>query len=125
MAMPEWMQWAGGAITMLGGGAGFVAFVKARPEARKINAEAAATLGDSSVRIVQGLEEELTYLRTEVRAVKEKQNAAEREQKQREQQQYIRLRAHERWDNTIAQKLRDLGEDVTDPPPLYPDPTAA
>lgn len=125
MAMPEWMQWAGGAVTLLGGGAGFVAFIKARPEARKINAEAAAILGDSSVRIAQGLEEELTYLRNEVRAVKEKQETAERQREHREQQQYARLRAHERWDNTIAQKLRDLGEDVTDPPPLYPDPTAA
>lgn len=121
MAMPEWMQWAGGAVTLLGGGAGFVAFIKARPEARKIDAEAAATLGDSSVRIVQGLEEELTYLRSEVRAVKDKQEAVEREQRIKEQQQYFRLRAHERWDNTIAQKLRDLGEDVTDPPPLYPE----
>lgn len=122
MAMPEWMQWAGGAVTLFGGGAGFVAFIKARPEARKIDAEAAAQLGDSSVRIVQGLEEELTYLRNEVRAVKEKQESVEREQRRKEQQEYYRLRAHERWDNTIAQKLRDLGEDVTDPPPLYPDP---
>lgn len=121
MSIPAWAQILGyvfGTGGLLGGGA--LAY-KARPEAQKIKAEAAQVLNASAIAIVQGVEKELEALRAKVEKLEER----EEERDRRDVEQDRRLRRHERWDMDMVRQLRDKGIDVPDPPPLYPDPTAA
>lgn len=104
-----------GAVAGLGGvGTTAAMLLKARPEGRKTNADAAKVIQDASADWVQSVSDELKELKREVVTLKR-----EREQDQR------RLRVHERWDNAMADQVRQLGGIVSDPPPLYPDPTMA
>ena len=114
MSLSQWGPWIGAIVGAGGLGTGAVALFKARPEANKIKADAAQVLQDASADWVQAVSDELKDLRREVATMKR-----EREQDHR------RLRVHERWDNEVADQVRRLGGHVTDPPPLYPDPTPA
>ena len=115
--------WVGLAVGAGGGGliSGLVTLYKARGEAGKTKADSAAALSSSAVAIVQGVQQELEALRDKVEQLEER----EEERDRRDTVQERRLRVHERWDSTVAEKLRSLGEDIADPPPLYPDTTAA
>lgn len=114
MSLAEWGPWIGALVGAGGLGTGAVALLKAKPEAKKINADAAQVLQDASADWVQAVSDELKELRREVALLKR-----EREQDHR------RLRVHERWDNEMADQIRRLGGHVPDPPPLYPDPSMA
>lgn len=119
----------------LGGGTGLAALitalvllVKARPENRLKNAEAAKVIQDASADWVLGVSEDLKALRASDRTLRAKVATLEQERDQRKRRddlQERRLRKHETWDRNVAEQLRELGGSVTDPPPLYPDPTAA
>jgi hypothetical protein len=112
----------------LGGGTGLAALitalvllVKARPENRLKNAEAAQVIQDASADWVKGVREDMSALRGRITELE----TAQRAQEARDAAQATRLRFHERWDRNIAEQVRELGGHVSDPPPLYPDPTAA
>lgn len=124
-AASEIVQWVGAGIAALGGTAGIAAFIKARPEARKINADSAQVLSASSVAFVQGVSHEMAALREEIATLRGKIAQQEEKFKRREMQQDRRLRRHERWDVDMVHRLRSQQIDVPDPPPLYPDSTAA
>lgn len=94
--------------------------LKARPEAKKLEAEATKGVADSAASLAQGFAEDMKSLRAEVAGLKKKLDA----QELREEQQERRLIIHEQWDRKVAERLRDLGEPIPDPPPLYPDPTS-
>lgn len=114
MTLAEWGPWIGAIIGTTGLGTGAVALFKARPEAKKIKADAAQVIQDASADWVTAVSSELKELRLEVAAFRR-----EREQDHR------RLRVHERWDTVMADEVRRLGGKVSDPPPLYPDPAPA
>jgi hypothetical protein len=78
-------------------------------------------VADSAAALAQGFAEDMRTLRAEVAGLKSKLEA----QELREERQERRLIFHERWDRQVAERLRDLGETIPDPPPLYPDHTAA
>lgn len=121
MSATELVAWAG---VVLGGTgvAGMVAvLVKARPEAKKLEAEATKGVADSAASLAQGFAEDMKILRSEVAALKKKLD----QQEDREERQERCLIVHEGWDRSVAQKLRDLGEEIADPPPLYPNTTLA
>lgn len=121
MSAPDWAAWAGLAL----GGTGIAGMVgvllKARPEAKKLESAATKDVADSAASLVQGFAEEMKELRGEVVLLKKKLD----QQEDREERQERRLIIHEAWDRSVAQKLRDLGEEIADPPPLYPDPAPA
>lgn len=114
--------------TWVGGGAGLgglllavTALAKARPEARKVNADAAKVFTDASATFAVTVNAQMDGLRAELAEVKQKL----REREHREDRQERLLLVHERWDYDVAHQVRQLGGHVADPPPLYPDPTAA
>lgn len=117
----ELAAWAGLAGSVLSVGGVIAVLIKARPEARKLQADATKGVADSAAALAQGFADDVKYLRSEVLLLKRKLN----EQEDREERQERRLIIHESWDRSVAQKLRDLGEEISDPPPLYPDPTLA
>lgn len=115
-------------VAWLGGGTGVAALItaialllKARPESRKTNADAAKVIQDASADWVKGVREDMAALRSRVAELEQ----AQRAQAARDASQATRLRLHERWDQRIAEQVREFGGSVSDPPPLYPDPAAA
>lgn len=118
MSATDYAAWAGVAL----GGSGIATMIavllKARPEARKLEADATKGVADSAAALAQGFAEDMRSLRSEVAGLKSKLDA----QELREEQQERRLIIHEQWDRKVAERLRDLGEPIPDPPPLYPDP---
>lgn len=121
MTATEFVAWAGMALGGTGVAGMITLLVKARPEARKLEAEATKGVADSAAALAQGFAEDMKILRAEVAGLKKKLD----EQEDREERQERRLILHEQWDRKVAQRLRDLGEDIVDPPPLYPDPATA
>lgn len=121
MSLAEWGPWIGAIIGAGGLGTGVVALLKAKPEARKITADAAQVIQDASADWVLAVSEDLKELRRKV-AVLEKERA---DRERYDVVQERRLRIHERWDIDMAEQIRRLGGTVTDPPPLYPDPAPA
>lgn len=125
MTISEWAPWIGGAIATIGGGAGIASFVRARPEANKIDADAAKVIQETSAEMVRTVRESV---REDMVALKARVAELERTLKEREARDVLqdrRLRTHERWDQTVTDRLRGLGQNLPDPPPLYPDPMTA
>lgn len=121
MNATEIAAWIGAAAGLGGVGTTFGMLFKAKSESRKTNADAdkskadaVKVIQDASAGWVQSVSEELRELRREVAALRRERDHDHR-----------RLRIHERWDIDMAHQVRQLGGHVTDPPPLYPDPTAA
>lgn len=121
MSATDYAAWAGVVLGGTGIASVIAVLVKARPEAKKLESEATKGVADSAASLAQGFAEDMRSLRAEVQALKKKLD----EQEDREERQERRLIIHEAWDRSVAQKLRELGQDVADPPPLYPDPTPA
>jgi hypothetical protein len=118
----------GDIATWVGGGAGLgglllaiAALAKARPEARKVNADAAKVFTDASATFAVSVATQMEGMRAELAEVKRKL----REREEREDRQERLLLVHERWDYDVAHQVRQLGGEVSDPPPLYPDSTNA
>lgn len=114
--MQQVLTWVAGA----GGLAGIGALIQARPNARKLKADAAAVLNDSSGRLLAEALKRIDHQGAAIDRL-EKQ-LAERERQQHAQDR--RLIRHERWDIAIAEQVRQLGGSVGDPPPLFHDATA-
>lgn len=107
-------------IAALGGLAGMGSLLQVRPNARKLRADAAAVLTDSSGRL---LAEALKRIDDQGAAIERlEEQLADRERQQNAQDR--RLIRHERWDIAIAEQVRQLGGQVGDPPPLFHDATA-
>lgn len=125
MNLAEWGPWIGGLFAAVGGTAGIAAFIKARPEAKKLDADAAKVIQETSADMVksvrESVREDMAALRSRIAELEQDR----RERDLRDRMQYQRLRVHQSWDEQIARKLRELGEEISDPPPLYPDPTLA
>lgn len=121
MTATEYVAWAGLALGGTGVAGMIAVLLKARPEAKKLEAEATKGVADSAASLAQGFADEMRTLREDVAALKKRL----RETEDREERQDRRLIVHESWDRSVAQKLRDLGEEISDPPPLYPDPAPA
>lgn len=121
MSAPDWVAWAG-AVAGSGGVGGWVyQLARARSEARKTNADTVQVITDASGKVVENLSKQLDKMQARIDLLEQKLG----DQEMREERQERRLIVHESWDRKVAQKLRDLGEDIPDPPPLYPDPTMA
>jgi hypothetical protein len=118
MNFAVWGPWLGGVFAAVGGTAGIVSFIKARPEAKKIDADAAKIIQETSAELVKTVRESV---REDMAALKAR--VADLENKERAQE--IRNRQHVRWDDDVVRRARDHGIPVADPPPLYPDPTLA
>ncbi len=105
----------GGVLTAIG------LVIKARPEAKKIGADTAHVLTTASSELVQRMATQMDKMQARIDTLETKLEA----QELREERQERRLIIHEQWDRKVAERLRDLGEPIPDPPPLYPDPTLA
>jgi hypothetical protein len=103
----EIIGWAFG-----GGGVGKMLYdvIRARSDARKVDANAAKTLVAAAHDSANEWQRDLAEIRAEVRELRADQRAQDR-----------RISAHLHWDTLVAAKLRALGETITDPPPLYAD----
>lgn len=125
MTLAEWGPWIGGLIAAVGGTAGIAAFIKARPEAKKLDADTAKVIQETSADMIktvrESVREDMAALRARVAELEQDRKDRDR----RDEMQYRRLRVHQTWDEQIARKLRELGEEIADPPPLYPDPSLA
>lgn len=125
MSLAQWGPWIGALIAAVGGTAGIASFIKARPEAKKLDADTAKVIQETSADMIKTVRESV---REDMAALRSRVAELEQDRKDRvrlDEMQIRRLRVHQSWDEQIARKLRELGEDISDPPPLYPDPTAA
>lgn len=125
MNLAEWGPWVGGLFAAVGGTAGIAAFIKARPEAKKLDADAAKVIQETSADMVKSVRESVREDMAALRARVAELEQDRRDRDRRDELHYRRLRVHQTWDEQIARKLRELGEEIGDPPPLYPDPTLA
>ncbi|MFD4196612.1 hypothetical protein [Amycolatopsis thermoflava] len=93
-----------------GGGAGKMLYdlLKARSDARQMNAAATKDLVAAANDSAAAWQQDVEDLRGELR----KLWAGQRKQDER-------ITAHLRWDRHVAEQLRELGGTVPDPPPLY------
>jgi hypothetical protein len=123
--LADWGPWIGGIFAAVGGTAGIAAFIKARPEAKKLDADAAKVIQETSADMVKSVRESVREDMAALRARVAELELDRKERDRRDELQYRRLRVHQSWDEQIARKLRDLGEEIGDPPPLYPDPSIA
>jgi hypothetical protein len=97
------------AVGILSGlGGSLVAVIKSRPEARKLSADAAGVLVGIATGVSKELEADLKEMR---------QRVDELELVQRQQQ--WTLERHSLWDTAATEKLRVLGIEIGDPPPLF------
>lgn len=125
MSLAQWGPWIGAIVGTTGLGTGAVALFKARPEAKRLDADTAKVIQETSADMIktvrESVREDLVALRLRVAELEQDRKDRDR----RDELQYRRLRVHQSWDEQIARKLRELGEDISDPPPLYPDPSLA
>lgn len=87
-----------------------VLVAKAKPEARKLGADSTAALLSATTATGAELAGQVAELQGETRKLW---------QAQREQEE--RVTAHLRWDAKVVDTLRELGGEISDPPPLYPE----
>lgn len=120
MSAPDWVTWAG--VVAGGGGVGgwIYQLARARTDSRKTRADTVQVITDASGKVVENLSKQLDKMQARIDLLDAKLEA----QEVREEQQERRLITHEQWDRMVAERLRDLGEPIPDPPPLYPDPTS-
>lgn len=121
MSATEYVAWAGLALGGTGVAGMVAVLLKARPEAKKLEAEATKGVADSAASLAQGFAEDMRLLRAKVESLEKKLEDRDR----RDDQQERRLQRHERWDLAMAEQVRQLGGIVSDPPPLFPDPAPA
>jgi len=89
-----------------------VAVLKARPEARKLKTDATAALLTATTATTAELAGQVAKLHAETNRLWDAQHAQER-----------RITEHVRWDREVVDTLRNLGGQISDPPPLYPEGT--
>lgn len=118
---PELAAWIGGGTGVLGIVTAVVVLFKARPEVGKLKADTAKVFTEASATFAATVNAQMVEVRAELAEVKKKL----RDREEREDRQERLLLVHERWDYDVAHQVRQLGGHVSDPPPLYPDPTAA
>lgn len=121
MTPAEIAAWVGGGTGLSGLSAAAALLMRARPESKKIKAEASKIVGDTYAALVGSLNDQLGKMRADLADLAEKHKQRE----EREDRQERLLLVHERWDLAIAEQVRQLGGHVGDPPPLYPDNSAA
>lgn len=85
-----------------------IAIIKSRPEARKLSADAAGVLVGIATGVSRELESDLKEMRERVDQLELKQR----------QQQWT-LERHSLWDIAATEKLRVVGIEIGDPPPLF------
>lgn len=107
MALPDWAVIVGMCVGIC---ASVVSFFKVKPEARKMDHDGAAAITTASGAIVTAVQGDLAALRKEVAELTAWRKRTERFG-----------RAHMRWDDIVAAQSRAAGNDVPDPPPLYPE----
>lgn len=113
--------WFGAAAGVGGVLLALVALLKVRPEAKRIKADTVKVITDAAAAIVVSVDSQMERMSAKVTAL---ENRLE-QYKDREDLQDHLLLVHERWDHAVTQQVRQLGGEVGDPPPLYPDPKAA
>lgn len=94
---------------------------KLRSDTKKTDADTMQVITDASGKVAENLSRQLDRMQARIDLLDQKL----RDRDERDEYQDRRLVVHEQWDRKVAQKLRDLGEEIADPPPLYPDHTAA
>jgi hypothetical protein len=87
-----------------------VLVIKARPEARKLKSDGTANLLTAASSAGAELADEVREQRGEISKLW---------QAQRDQE--ARITKHLRWDTKVVDTLRELGGEISDPPPLYPE----
>lgn len=105
-------SWVVGTVAAGGSGKYLYDLVVARYKGRKEGAEGTAILVNSASAYARQLQEDATAARREAREAREEFHAYRREQQ-------ARFREHADWDAQVWRKLRDLGEVIPEPPPLY------
>lgn len=120
MTAAEIAAWVGGGTGLSGLAATAALLMRARPESKKLKAEATKIVGDTYAALVNSVNTQLDRMGTKVAELEKKHE----EREEREERQERLLLVHERWDLAIAEQVRQLGGTVGDPPPLYPDSTA-
>ncbi|MEC3975079.1 hypothetical protein [Amycolatopsis sp. H20-H5] len=102
-----------GAIVAITGLLGSVVLVfKARPEVRKLKTDGTAALLSATTATGAELADEVRSLRADVTRLWQAQHATQE-----------RITVHLRWDAKVVDAVRELGGDIADPPPLYPEGT--
>lgn len=120
MTAAEIAAWVGGGTGLSGLAATAALLMRARPESKKLKAEAAKIVGDTYAALVGSVNAQLDRMTTRVVEVEKKLDELE----EREDRQERLLLVHERWDLAAIDQIRQGGGHVGDPPPLYPDSTA-
>ena len=121
MSAPDWVTWAG-VIAGSGGVGGWIyQLANAKSQTRKTKADTVQVITDASGKVVENLSRQLDKMQARIDLLEKKLD----EREEREEQQERRLIIHEQWDRKVAERLRDLGEPIPDPPPLYPNPSVA
>ena len=113
------MQWLLDLIETLGVPALLLALLvcwlgrkKGQADVKKTDAETAAALIGIAVGLVEPVSKELTSVRADLEAHK-------RSDAEGKAARQANSHAHMQWDQTVAEKLRENGIHVEDPPPLY------
>lgn len=88
--------------------AGTVAWLKVRPETRKLRSEAAAGLAASAGDLVADFTEDVKDLRNRLRGLEKRERLRDR-----------MLLVHHEWDLQLVSQARAGGIDVAPPPPLW------
>jgi hypothetical protein len=107
-------QWAVALLGVGGGGKFAYDMITARQAGRKGKTEGAVMLVDSASGFAQTLVARLDAVEREFAAYKRQDEIYRRQQDRL-------FRQHSRWDDELVERLEDLGEHISPPPPLYID----
>lgn len=108
----EWLDTLGVGAFLLAALAWAVSRRKTKSEVKKTDTETADKLIDIAMGLVEPVSQQLQRVSADLEAHKlaDAKGKAAREENSR---------AHMHWDQTVAEKLRENGIHVDDPPPLY------
>lgn len=87
---------------------GIILWIKAKPEARKMNT-------DTAVALVNASSEFATDVLTQMKDIRDRLAQVESRERRRDRL----LRTHHTWDIQLVSQARSQGLDVAEPPPLW------
>jgi hypothetical protein len=114
--MMDWSLAAGIIAALSGASVGAVAWVRAKPEARKLGQEGAAVYLNSVTASATATNKRVDELYEEVEDLRAKDRARDKMDLVRDQLAW----EHSRWDRQVVDIVRTLDPSIPEPPPLFP-----
>lgn len=118
-SLAEWGVLFGASQVINSGFTALVLRTTRKSERGKLNADRAQTLVDISLKLLQPVSDELAEVHTKLDATQQdldNHKAADAAAKRARQEN---AREHEAWDQMVAERLRENGIHVADPPTLF------